>query len=109
MKNYSKKTTGFTYDIFETLLKHLNPGVKMKNVKFHDSTNRMSETSHGEADNDFLKDGRAPALSNEEQLFLYLTWLKNGFTLAHMSFLFDISVPTVSRYLITWSNFIYFS
>ena len=90
-------------------MNYLCPGEKMSNVKFHDSTKRMSETLHPDANSDFLKDGRPPALSNQEQCFLYLAWLKNGFSLAHMSFLFNISVPTVSRYLITWSNFCYFS
>ena len=36
-----------------------------------------------------------------------LSWLKNGFTMSHVAWLFD--TPTVSRYIITWINFMYFS
>lgn len=103
-KKLFQKTTGFSHETFQILMTFLNPGEKMANVKFYDSTNRMSETSHTQLDCEFLKDGPAPALSNEEQCFLYLVWLKNGFTLAHMAFLFQISIATVSRYLITWSS-----
>ncbi|XP_065662822.1 uncharacterized protein LOC136085444 [Hydra vulgaris] len=34
---------------------------------------------------------------------------KNGFTILHTSWLFKISKSTTSRYLITWTNFLYFS
>ena len=37
-----------------------------------------------------------------------MTWLKNGFARLH-SWLFKISKSTVTRYLITWTNFFYFS
>ena len=40
---------------------------------------------------------------------MYLTWLRNGFTLRHTSYLFQIPKATVSRYIITWSNFLYVS
>lgn len=56
-----------------------------------------------------LKSGPPPKLDNNNQLFLYLSWLKNGFTLGHVSVLFQISVSTVSRYILTWSNYLYFS
>nr|XP_047146175.1 uncharacterized protein LOC124819038 [Hydra vulgaris] len=39
----------------------------------------------------------------------YCLWLKNGFTILHTSWLFKISKSTTSRYLITWTNFLYFS
>ena len=40
---------------------------------------------------------------------MYLSWLKNEFILSHLSFLFQTPKATVSRYIITWRNFWYFS
>ena len=55
------------------------------------------------------KQGPTVKLNSKDQLFLYLTWLKGGFSLKHVSWLFHIPKSTVSRYIITWSNFMYFS
>ena len=57
---------------------------------------------------DLLKSGRKPKVTAINQLFLYLVWLQNGFTLQHLSWLFDIWIPAASRYIITWTNFLYF-
>ena len=40
---------------------------------------------------------------------MYLSWLKNGFTLSQVSFLFKPPRATVSRYINTWKDFLYFS
>ena len=40
---------------------------------------------------------------------MYLSQLKNGFTLSHLSFLFQTPKAFVSRYINTWTNFLYFS
>ena len=50
-----------------------------------------------------------PKLSSQDQLFMYVTWLKNGFARSNLAWLFKISKSTVTRYLITWTNFCYFS
>ena len=42
------------------------------------------------------------------QLYFYFVWLQNDFTLQNLPWLFDKSVPTASRYIITWTNFLYF-
>ena len=55
-----------------------------------------------------LKPGPRPKLGAIDQLSMYLAWLRLGFTLHHTSWLFDIPVSTVSRYIITWSNFLFF-
>ena len=39
---------------------------------------------------------------------MYLSQLKNGFTLSHLSFLFQTPKAFVSRYINTWTNFLYF-
>lgn len=38
-----------------------------------------------------------------------MSWLRNGFSLRMLSWLFDSPKSTVSRYLITWTNLLYFS
>ena len=40
---------------------------------------------------------------------MYLSWLRNGFTTRMLSWLLDIPKSTVSRYLVTWTNLLYFS
>ena len=42
-----------------------------------------------------------------DQLFTFLTWLRLGFTLGLTAWLFNMPKLTISRYLITWSNFLY--
>ena len=47
------------------------------------------------------KKGKAPS---NRSVFQYLSWLRNGFTIRMLSWL-----STVSRYLVTWANLLYFS
>ena len=44
-----------------------------------------------------------------DQFFLYLSWLRNDFTTRMLSWLFDIPKSTVSSYLVTSTNLLYFS
>ena len=112
-KNVSKddkifsKTTGIQLTSFQTLIKYVNPGDKCSNIKYYDTSKRLAHDSM--VQENFLKSGPAPKLNANDQLFLYLSWLKNGFTLHHVSLLFNIPVSTVSRYIITWSNLLYFT
>ena len=110
-KEQFRSATGLEFDSFETLYDFLNPGENCRNIKFHDTSKRLSEETYTTRDDvdDTSKPGPKPKLAAKEQLFLYLTWLKNGFTLTHTSWLFNIPKATVSRYLITWSNFCYYS
>ena len=45
----------------------------------------------------------------KNQLFMCLSWLKNGFTMPHVAWLFDTPKSTVSQYIITWIHFMHFS
>ena len=54
------------------------------------------------------KPGPRPKLNSIEQLFLFLSWLRLGSSLKHTAWLFGLPKSTVSRYIITWTNFIYF-
>lgn len=75
----------------------------------YDTNKRLSEEVFTTSeDSCMLKSGPKPKVSPIDQLFLYITCLRNGFTLQHTAWLFDVSIATVSRYIISWTNFCYF-
>ena len=89
-----------------SLFNYLNPGDDCSNIKFYDTSKRLSEEKYTNSKE--VKSGPNPKISAKEQLFIYLSWLKNEFILSHLSFLFQTPKATVSRYIITWTNFLYF-
>ena len=101
-----KSTTGLRKSNFDALLDFLNPGAQCENIKYHDvgKENKLNQEYTGAQ-----KPGPKPKLGACNQLFLYLSWLKNGFTISHVSWLFNTPKATVSCYIITWTNFLYFS
>ena len=105
-----KKATGIERDVFLYLLDLLDPGEDCKNLKMYDTSKRLSEEKFTTLSNetDMLKSGPKPKLNPIDQFFMYITWLRNGFSLQHVSWLFNVSIATSSRYLITWTNFCYF-
>ena len=107
-----KKATGLTVDEFHILFRFLNPGENCRNVKFYESNipaDKAVDTADTTCGSSNPKRGPKPKLGPKEQLFMFLSWLKNGFTVSHISWLFERPKSTVSRYLITWSNFLYMS
>ena len=110
-KEHFKKATGLDHESFLNLFEFVDPGEDCENIKSYDSSKRLSETQFplSSSSVDLLKSGRKSKVTAINQLFLYLVWLRNGFTLQHFSWLFDISIPTASRYIITWTNFLYLS
>ena len=86
------------------LFNYLNPGDGSSDITFYDTSKHLSEGKYTNSEE--VKSGPKPKISVKEQL---LSWLKNGFTLSHVSFLFQTPKGTVSRYIITWSKFLYFS
>jgi hypothetical protein len=111
-KQHFKSATGLELEAFQNLLAFLNPGENAENVKFYDASNReKGDTMQFATPNQETpqKRGPRPSLSPVNQLFLLLVWLKCGFSLSHTVWLFDTPKSTVSRYIITWINFLYFS
>ena len=88
-------TTGLTVGSFNNLLQFLNPGKDSCNIKFYDTSSRLSQS---------CDDIRKPKLSSQDQLFMCMTWLKNGFARLRLAWPFKISKSTVTRYLTTWHN-----
>ena len=109
-KEHFQKATRLDHESFVNLFEFVDPGEECKNIKFYDSSKRLSEAQFplSSSSVDLLKSGRKPKVTAINQLFLYLFWLRNGITLQHLPWLFDISVPTASRYIIAWANFLHF-
>ena len=82
-----KKYTGLNPDCFMSLFNYLSPGDDCSNIKFYGTSKHLSEEKY--ANSEEVKSGPKPKISAKEQLFMYLSWLKNGFTLSHVSFLFQ--------------------
>ncbi|XP_065662625.1 uncharacterized protein LOC136085263 [Hydra vulgaris] len=104
-KKLFQKYTGIEHEQDIIMYNFLNPGKNGENVKYHNS--ELSENLHRLGNQ--AKTGPKTKLNTENQLFMFLVWLKNGFTILHTSWLFKISKSITSHYLITWTNFPYFS
>ncbi|XP_033644777.1 uncharacterized protein LOC117304428 [Asterias rubens] len=119
----TKHYTGFpTYSLVLAMLSFLNPGESCENVITH-TANRESEPScsvyqppsamdldhsYSASHKTHNKPGRTLQLSPKEQFILVLCRLRQGFSVKHLAYLFSISESSVSRYFITWINFMYF-
>ena len=71
-----RAATGVIVESFNNLLKFLNPGEDSCNIKTYDTSGRLSQSCN---DIGSPKSGPKPKLSSQDQLFIYTTWLKNGF------------------------------
>ena len=104
-KEQFRSATGINPDFFMRLFNYLNPGDDCSNIKFFGTSKCLSEEKYTNSEE--VKSGPKLKMSAKEQLFMYLSWWKNGFTMG--SFLFQTPKATVSRYIITWTNLSYLS
>ena len=79
----------------------------MKTWNITQQMRRLNVSDAAKTSRDSNKSGPKPKTSPKDQLFLCMSWLKNGFSLSHTVQLFKKS--TISRYIITWVNLLYFS
>ena len=93
--------------IFQASLVYLNPGENGQNIRYWRSTNKKVHGHHYGGDNQKNKPGRKRTLKPEDEFFLVMCRLRQGFNEAHLAFLFGISQPTVSRIFVSWINFMY--
>ena len=105
-KEQFRSATGLNPDCFMRLLNCLNPGHDCSNIKFYDTSKRLSEEKYTNSEE--VKSDPKPKISAKERLFMYLSWLQNAFTLSHVSFLFQTPKATVSRFAITGTIFYIF-
>ena len=99
---------------FHILYNYLVPGDNCENINFYDKN--LKKTEEKVATNPFSSPSMFSSVSKPcpklkmkaiDELFLFLTWLQLGFTLGLIAWLFDMPKSIISRYLITWSNFLY--
>ena len=83
-KEQFSSATGINPGCFMRLFNYLNPGDDCSNIKFYETSKRLPEEKYKNSEE--VKTGPKPKISAKEQLFMYLIWLKNGFTLSHVSF-----------------------
>ena len=104
-----KLFTGLPPEKFDILFQFLSPGENANNLKYHEASKKVSD----EPDKCKFKEGSKPSVSPKvdvmEQLFMFLVWLRCGFGQKHLAWLFGVGKSTVSRYLITRSNYLYIS
>ena len=102
------KATGLEVQAFQDLFSFLKPGENCNNIKFYEADRQLAADKVATNQSE-KKRGPKPKLDPQDQLFMCLAWLRNGFSLAHLSWLFHLPKSTLSRYLISWINFLYFS
>ena len=88
----------------------MDPAKERKNKKFYDSSKTLHKAQFhlSSSSVNLSKSQTKLKVKAINQVFLYLVWLRNGLTLQRFSWLFDISIPVASRYIITWANLLYF-
>lgn len=105
--------TGFTYSTFCVLYDLLDPGQNGENIELYTRTKCHNISTYGHEDHIYCdiptsnKKGPPPILPFREQFFLTLVRLRTGFSEKHLGHLFGISASTVSRYVISWTNFMF--
>ena len=104
-KEKFRSATGINPDCFICFFNYLNSGDDCSNIKFHDTSKCLTEERYTNSEE--VRSGPKPKISAKEQLFMYLSWLKNGFTLSHVSFLFQTPKATVSRLLLAQIFYIF--
>ena len=96
-----RKATGLELDSFNELFTFLDPGINYNNIKFCEANFDGKDVVTNSINRFLTKRGPKPKMDARNQLFMFLSWLKNGFTLSHISWLFKTLKSTVSKYLIT--------
>ena len=103
--------TGFpNMETFQATPTYLNPGKHDENIPYWLSSESKVEKSHYDGDNHqntISKRGRSRTLKPEEEFYLVMCRLRQGFQEQHLAFLFGISQSTVSRIFISRINFMY--
>ena len=90
---------------FQAVFEFFDTGPHCENIKFYDGQINKKPKSYPQE----VKPGKKAKLLAIGQFFMYFSWLRNGSTTRMLSWLFDIPKSTVSRYLVTWTNLLYFS
>lgn len=101
--------TGFpNYKVFLATFEYLDPGDNGENIRYWLSGDKEIPSEHYHSPPQLgVKRGRPRSLKPQEEFFLTLCRLRQGFAETHLSHLFNVSQATVSRVIISWINFMY--
>ena len=101
--------TGFpNYKVFLASFEYLDLGDNGENVRYWLSCDNEIPSEHYETPAQLgVKRGRPRSLKPQEEFFLTLCRLRQGFAETHLSHLFNVSQATISRIIISWINFMY--
>ena len=104
-----KSFTGLNKSNFDILWDFVDPGENCEKLMLYEPTRRTGEDIVSPGRNAEKKGGRKPKIVALNQLFMFLVWLKNGMSLEFTCWLFNSNTSTVSRIIITWINYLYFT
>ncbi|KXJ25564.1 Transposon Tf2-6 polyprotein [Exaiptasia diaphana] len=106
--------------VFDSCFDFLNPGLNSENINYWKSSTQqaneqISELDIDEDDSDeevspvlnYCKQGRKRTLDAKTEFFMFLCRVRQGFRERHLAHLFHVSLSTVCRIVITWSNYVY--
>ena len=94
-----KSEIGLDKSAFEELYTLLNLGENCVNIKYFESKLRISESSETLTSASNNKQGPKVKVEPKDQLFLFLSWLKGGFSLRHTSWvIWYFKVNDISLY-----------
>ena len=108
-----KKATELEKESFDVLFEFLDLGENSCKLKYYDNANKTAQKIAGISEtpsrDTLQKQGPKPKMDAKNLLLMCLSWLKSGFSMSHVAWLFDTPKSIVSRYIITCKNFMHFS
>ena len=100
--------TGFpNYKVFLASFEYLDPVDDGENVRYWLSCDNEIPEHYESLAQLGVKRDRPRLLKPQEEFFLTLCCLRQGFAETHLSHLFNVSQATISRIIISWINFMY--
>ncbi|XP_004212347.2 uncharacterized protein LOC101241578 [Hydra vulgaris] len=103
----SKKQNEFNYKNISTEPKLFKSFTGLELDRFNDSSIEKKQ-KHSNIES-MPKKGPKPKLCALDQFFMTLVYLKYGFALSHIGWLFKLPKSTISRQIISWINYLYFT
>ncbi|XP_065650657.1 uncharacterized protein LOC136078780 [Hydra vulgaris] len=106
--NLFKSLTGLEVDRFNDIFFLVDPGENCEFLKFYHSQSSVKKKQKTTTES-MQKKGPKPKLSALDQFFMVLVYFKNGFAFSHIGWLFKLPKTTISRHIISWINYLYFT
>ncbi|XP_077980524.1 uncharacterized protein LOC144435776 [Glandiceps talaboti] len=93
---------------FLSVFEFLDPGDKSENIVYWKcAIEKVNLQNNDNSSQNNVKLGRPRSLEPLEEFFLVMCRLRQGFAEQHLANLYNVSVSTVSRIIITWVNYMF--